>query len=204
MPVAFVTAWTMLVLRSGLRAGETLLVQGAGSGVGTAAVQIGRHLGARVLACTRSEKFDAVRALGADEVIDDRVEKIALRVRELTDREGAQVVFEHVGATTWGESVASAAVGGRIVTCGATTGRHADTDLQAVFGRELRIEGVTLGPRSALETVLALAAEGAIRSVVDRVLPLARGREAHEVLEAGGIVGKLVLAIDEGRQAIAE
>jgi NADPH:quinone reductase-like Zn-dependent oxidoreductase len=196
MPVAFVTAWTMLVLRAGLRAGETLLVQGAGSGVGTAAVRIGRHLGARVIACTSAGKLDAVRGLGADAVIDDRSERVALRVRELTGQHGAHVIFEHVGAATWPDSIASAAPGGRIVTCGATTGAHGDLDLRLVFGRELRIEGVTLGPREALETVLGLAAAGAFAPVIDRVWPLARGREAHEALERGGVLGKLVLEID--------
>lgn len=196
MPVAFVTAWTMLAERAGLRAGETLLVQGAGSGVGTAAVQIGRHLGAHVIACTSAGKLDAVRGLGAEAVIDDRSERVALRVRELTGQRGADVVFEHVGAATWSDSVASAAPGGRIVTCGATTGALGELDLRLVFGRELRIEGVTLGSRDALETVLGLAADGAFAPVIDRVWPLARGREAHEVLERGGVLGKLVLEID--------
>ncbi len=196
MPVAFVTAWTMLVERAGLRAGETLLVRGAGSGVGTAAVQIGRHVGARVLACTGPAKRAGVEALGADVVIDERAERVAMRVRDLTGRVGADVVFEHVGAETFAESVASAAFGGRIVTCGATTGRRAELDLQLLFGRELRIEGVTLGSRTTLERVLELAAQGAFAPVIDRVWPLERGREAHEALEQGGVLGKIVFAVD--------
>ena len=199
MPVVFTTAWTMLVLRAGLSPGETLLVQGAGSGVGTAAVQIGRLLGARVIACTSSSKRAGVLELGADAVIDDRNERIDLRVRALTGHEGAHVVFEHVGAATWKQSLSSAAFGGRVITCGATSGREAATDLQLLFGRELRIEGVTLGPRSALETVLRLAGEGALRPVIDRVWPLSRGRDAHEALERGGVFGKVVLAVDAGR-----
>lgn len=203
IPVAFVTAWTMLALRAELRSGETLLVQGAGSGVGTAAVQIGRHLGARVIACTSAAKREGVLALGADAVIDDRTERIDRRVRELTGLEGAHVVLEHVGAATWATSIASAAYGGRIVTCGATTGRRAETDIQALFGRELRIEGVTLGPISALESVLARAARDELRPVVDRMWPLERGRDAHEALEQGGVLGKIVLAVDEGRAQTA-
>ncbi len=196
MPVAFVTAWTMLVERARLRAGETLLVQGAGSGVGTAAVQIGKLRGARVIACTQPAKLQRVRDLGADDVIDYTSERIDLRVRELTARRGADVVFEHVGAATWEASVASAAVGGRIATCGATTGRRAPTDLTLIFARELTIHGVTLGSRDVLTEVLELAAQGHLRPVIDRVLPLERCREAHELLEAGGIFGKIVLRPD--------
>jgi NADPH:quinone reductase-like Zn-dependent oxidoreductase len=192
LPVAYVTAYTMLALRAGLRSGETLVVQGAGSGVGTAAVQIGRHLGARVIACTSTGKLESVRALGVDHVIDDRRERVDARVRELTQRAGADVVFEHVGEASFARSVACAAFRGRIVVCGATTGRHAALDLQLLFGRELSILGVTLGTRETLETVLRLAAEGALAPVIDRVLPLARCREAQEALEAGGVFGKIV------------
>jgi NADPH:quinone reductase-like Zn-dependent oxidoreductase len=195
LPVAYVTAYTMLALRAGLRRGETLLVQGAGSGVGTAAVQIGRWLGARVIACTSSGKLERVRALGVDHVIDDRRERVDARVRELTGRAGADVVFEHVGEASFAGSVACAAFGGRIVVCGATSGRHAALHLQLVFGRELSILGVTLGARETLETVLRLAAAGELIPVIDRVLPLARCREAQEALEAGGVFGKIVLQV---------
>jgi len=195
MPVAYVTAWSMLALRAGLHSGETLLVQGAGSGVGIAAVQIGKLLGARVIAATSPAKLERVRALGADCVIDDRAERVDARVRELTQRAGADVVFEHAGDPGFGRGIASAAFGGRIVVCGATSGRHAQLDLQLVFGRELSILGVTLGSRETLERVLALAAEGRLAPVVDRVLPLARCREAQEALEAGGVFGKIVLEV---------
>jgi NADPH:quinone reductase-like Zn-dependent oxidoreductase len=196
VPVVFVTAWTMLVERARLRAGETLLVQGAGSGVGTAAVQIGRHLGARVLACSSArEKLARLRELGADELIHSREERVDLRVAELTGRHGADVVFEHVGEATWEASVRSAAFGGRIVTCGATSGRFGRTDLTLVFGRQLSIHGVTLGSRETLETVLGLVAAGALRPVVDRVLPLEQCRAAHELLESGDVFGKLVLRV---------
>ncbi len=198
MPVAYVTAWTMLAERAGLRRGETLLVQGAGSGVGTAALQIGRHLGARVIAATSTGKLERVRALGPDHVIDDRCERVDARVRELTQRAGADVVFEHVGEASFASSVACAAFGGRIVVCGATTGRRATLDLQLLFGREISILGVTLGTRAALEQVLALAAAGALAPVIDRVLPLARCREAQEALEAGGVFGKIVFEVGSG------
>lgn len=197
VPVAFLTAWRMLVGRAALRAGETLLVLGAGSGVGTAAVQIGRHLGARVLAVTSGAGRAArVRALGADEVIDRTRERIAARVLTLTGRRGANVVFEHVGEATWEESVRAAAFGGRIVTCGATTGAQARTDLRYVFSRQLSILGVTLGTRSELERVFALVAGGSLRPVIDRVLPLEDCRLAHEILERGEAFGKVVLRPD--------
>jgi NADPH:quinone reductase-like Zn-dependent oxidoreductase len=196
LPVAFTTAWTMLAERGRLAAGETLLVQGASSGVGTAAIQLGKRLGARVIAATRGpEKASLARALGADEVIDAACERIHVRVHQLTGRAGADVVFEHVGPATWDESIRSAAYGGRIVTCGATTGVSAPTALPFVFGKRLEIHGVTLGSKRALARVLALAAAGALRPVIDRVLPLAECRRAHELVEAGAVFGKVVLRL---------
>jgi NADPH:quinone reductase-like Zn-dependent oxidoreductase len=198
MPVAFVTAWTMLVERAALRAGETLLVRGAASGVGTAAVQIGRWLGARVIACARPAWHRALAELGAEVLLDDHEPRLAERVRAETRREGAHVVFEHVGGDGFAESVAAAAIGGRIVTCGATAGRTAALDLRILFGRELQIHGVTLGSRETLVRVLALAGEGVLRPVIDQVLPLSRCREAQERLETGGVFGKIVLRVDAG------
>jgi NADPH:quinone reductase-like Zn-dependent oxidoreductase len=196
LPVVFLTAWTLLVERARLRRGETLLVQGAGSGVGTAAIQIARQRGARIIATTRSaHKLERLRALGADEVIDSSRERVHLRVQRLTQRAGAQVVLDHVGGALWDESIRSAAFGGRIVTCGATAGSVAPTNLAYVFAKQLRIYGVTLGSRRALARVLALAARGVLRPVVDRVLPLAECRRGHELLEAGEVVGKIVLRV---------
>jgi len=196
LPVVFTTAWTMLVERGRLARGETLLVQGASSGVGTAAIQLGKLLGARVIAATRGpEKGERARALGADEVIDSARERIHLRVQQLTGRAGADVVFEHVGPATWDESLRSAAYGGRIVTCGGTTGPVAPTNLPFLFGKRLELHGVTLGSRDALAQVLALVAGGKLRPVIDRVLPLADCRRGHELLEAGAVFGKLVLSV---------
>ena len=193
LPVVFITAWEMLVERAALAPGETLLVQGAGSGVGTAAIQIGKLHGARVIACTRGEeKARRARELGADEaLVGDAA--TASRVRRLTGRRGADVVFEHVGAATWQESVSSAAYRGRIVCCGATTGRSAPLDLTYLFAKELSIFGVTLGRRENLVRVLEHVAKGELRGVVDRVLPLESCREGHELLEAGAPFGKIVL-----------
>lgn len=199
LPVAFVTAWQMLVGRAGLQAGETVLVQGAGSGVGTAAVQIGRLLGARVIAATSSRvKQEGVRALGAHDVIDYREENIYRRVLALTGGRGADVVFEHVGPATFEASVLSTARGGRIVVCGATTGRTARLPLPFLFARELSVLGVTLGPIEVLDRVLAHAADGRLVPVIDRVLALEACREAQEWLEGGRHFGKVVLRVGEG------
>jgi NADPH:quinone reductase-like Zn-dependent oxidoreductase len=196
LPVVFTTAWTMLVERGRLARGETLLVQGASSGVGTAAIQLGKLLGARVIAATRGPEQGArARALGADEVIDAARERIHLRVHQLTGRAGADVVFEHVGPATWDESVRSAAYQGRLVTCGGTTGASAPTHLPFLFGKRLEIHGITLGSKQALARVLTLVAEGQLRPVLDRVLPLADCRRGHELLESGAVFGKLVLRV---------
>jgi NADPH:quinone reductase-like Zn-dependent oxidoreductase len=196
LPVVFTTAWTMLAVRARLAPGETLLVQGASSGVGTAAIQLGKLLGARVIAATRGrERGERARALGADEVIDAAAERIHLRVHKLTARAGADVVFEHVGPATWDESLRSAAYDGRIVTCGGTTGPLAPTNLPFLFGKRLAIHGVTLGSKGALAELLALVAAGKLRPVIDRVLPLAECRRGHELLEAGAVFGKVVLRV---------
>ena len=194
VPVVFITAWRMLAERARLQAGETLLVQGAGSGVGTAAIQIGKLLGARVIASTSTpEKAARARELGADEVINYRQESISARMRELAGREGAHVVFEHVGEATWEESVKSAAYHGRVVTCGATTGFQGKTNLTLLFAKQLSLLGSTMGSLACFKRVLRFLGEGRLRPVVDRVLPLDECRKGHEALEAGEQFGKIVL-----------
>jgi NADPH:quinone reductase-like Zn-dependent oxidoreductase len=195
IPIVFITAWRMLTERAMLRQGETLLVQGAGSGVGTAAIQIGKLIGARVIACTSTPgKVDRAHALGADEVINYRMESISKSVRELTRKKGADVVFEHVGDATWGESVKSAAYHGRIVTCGATTGFEGKTNLALLFAKQLTILGSTMGSLPTFKKVLRHLGEGSLKPVIDRVLPmdLEEVREAHETLEKGDQFGKIV------------
>jgi NADPH:quinone reductase-like Zn-dependent oxidoreductase len=196
VPVVFLTAWSMLRERAALAPGETVLVMGAGSGVGTAALQIARDAGARSLAVTRSAwKAERLRELGADEVLLAGEGRLDAAVLRATARRGADVVVDHVGGEGFELAVACAASRGRVVTCGATAGRFGRLDLRAVFARQLRIEGVTLGTRAALETVLARVAAGRLRPVLDRVLPLHACREAHELLEAGGSLGKIVLRV---------
>lgn len=194
LPVTYMTAWHMLVDRAGLRPGESVLIWAAGSGVGMAAVQIARLLCARVLVTASTEvKRERLRAAGVEVVLDPADPALVDQVRAHTGGAGADVVFEHTGAATFAASVRAAARGGRIVTCGATSGHRAELDLRHVFWRQLSILGVTLAPRGCLHELVAHVAAGRLRPQVDRVLPLEACAEAHALLEARVPVGKLVV-----------
>ena len=194
VPLVFLTAWHMLVTRARLRPGEDVLVIGAGSGVGSAAVQIARLHGARVIATAGNEaKLARARELGAHELIDHTREEIAPRVRELTTRKGVDVVVEHVGGRVFEAGVAALARDGRLVTCGATTGGKVTLDLNLLFGRHLTLLGSWMGRRSDMNDVLRHVASGALEPVVDSVLPLADARRAHERIESRAHFGKVVL-----------
>ena len=193
-PLAFLTAWHMLVARANLRPGETVLVHAAGSGVGSAAVQIAKLLGARVIAtASTAAKLARARDLGADDVIDYAKEDFAKAVRALTGKRGVDVVFEHTGSATWDGSVKSLVWGGRLVTCGATSGFDASFDLRVLFFKQLSFLGSTMGSRAELWTVLDLIRAGKLRPVVDRVLPLDRVRDAHAAMEGREQFGKIVV-----------
>lgn len=193
-PLVFLTAWHMLVARARLRAGEDVLVIGAGSGVGSAAVQVAKLLGARVIATAGgAAKLERARALGADETIDHASEDVAARVREITQRKGAEVVFEHVGGRVFEAGVAALAKNGRLVTCGATIGAKATLDLNLLFGRHLSILGSWMGTRGDMLAVLEPLADGRLRPVVDTVMPLEQARAAHERIESRAHFGKVVL-----------
>jgi NADPH:quinone reductase-like Zn-dependent oxidoreductase len=194
VPLTFMTAWHALVQRASLRPGETVLVHAAGSGVGVAAVQIAKLLGARVIATAGSDaKLGKAKGLGADEVVNYETQDFVQEVRRLTDKKGVEVVFEHVGKKTWEKSILAAAIGGRIVTVGATTGFDPLTDLRHVFFRQLSILGSTMGTAGDLLEVLRFVNEGKLRPVVDRVLPLADGRKAQDLLSERAQFGKIVL-----------
>jgi NADPH:quinone reductase-like Zn-dependent oxidoreductase len=196
VPVTFVTAWRALVGRAKVRLGETVLVHAAGSGVGVAAVQIAKLLGARVIATAGSDaKLEKARALGADELVNYEAGSFVDAVKRLTARRGVDVVLEHVGKKTWEGSILSTTVGGRIVIVGATTGHDAATDLRHVFYRQLSILGSTMGTAADLVEVLRLLEEGKLRTVVDRTLPLAEVRRAHDLLAERAQFGKIVLTI---------
>jgi NADPH:quinone reductase-like Zn-dependent oxidoreductase len=194
-PLTFLTAWHMLRTRALLQAGETVLVLAGGSGVGQAAIQVARHLGARVLATAAPEKIDRTRALGADVVIDHYAGDFSADVRRLTDGRGADVVVEHVGEATWGRSVRCLATAGRLVTCGATTGPNASIDLRHLFARQLSLLGSYMGLFAELHEAASLLFDGTFQPVIDTVLPLPEAAEAQRRLERRGQFGKIVLEI---------
>ena len=196
VPLVFLTAWHMLVARARLQPGEEVLILGAGSGVGSAAIQIARLIGARVIATAGSgAKLEKARDLGADETIDHTKQKISDEVRRLTNKRGVDVVFEHVGVATWEQSILSLATGGRLVTCGATTGSAAQIDLRFLFARQLSLLGSYMGSRAELYTVLKLVGEKRLRPVIDRVFRLADAVQAHRRLEQREQFGKVVLTV---------
>lgn len=193
-PLVFLTAWHMLVTRAHLTSGETVLVHAAGSGVGHAAVQIAKHLQATVYTTVGSdEKFAKATALGADEVINYRRDDFGQRVEALTDGRGVDVVFEHIGPETWEKSVKALAKGGRLVTCGATSGPSVPLDLRYVFSRQLTILGSLMGTRAEFDVVARLIGERALHPVIDTVFPLEQARAAQERLLARAVFGKLIL-----------
>lgn len=192
--LVFQTAWNMLVRRAELRAGETVLVHAGLSGVGSAAVQIARLLGAQVIATAGgAEKCARVAALGAQHVIDYRTKDFVAEVRALTGKAGVHVVFEHVGAATFAGSLKLLQRGGRLVTCGATTGGDVQLPLHLVFFKSLSVLGSTMGSKGDLRAVLRLFEQDRLRPVFDRALPMAQVGEAHRLLEAREALGKLVL-----------
>jgi len=194
VPLVFLTAWHMLLGRARVQAGEDVLVLGAGSGVGSAAIQVAKLVGARVIATAGSEaKLEKARQLGADEVIQHNKQSIVEEVKRLTDRRGVDVVFEHVGAATWEMSVASLAPSGRLVTCGATTGYEARIDLRYLFSRQISLLGSYMGSKGELYAVLKLLGQRKLRAVIDRTLPLSECARAHELLEKREQFGKIVL-----------
>lgn len=195
VPLVFLTAWGMLVTRAAVARGETVLVVAGSSGVGSATIQIAKQRGARVIATAGSAaKLELCSKLGADAVVDHTSPSWDKDVKQATGGRGADVVVEHVGPATWELSMRCLARAGRLVTCGGTTGGKVALLLPHVFIKNLSILGSTMGPRSALREIFAHVAAGRYRPVVDRALPMSRAREAHELLEARQVAGKIVLA----------
>ncbi len=196
VPLVFVTAWHMLVGLAGVRPGQTVLVLGASSGVGIAAIQIARLFHCRVITTAGDEaKLDKARSLGADFGINHYQQKISEEVRKITNKEGVDIVIEHVGAATWDESVKSLKTGGTLVTCGATTGPSVGIDLRHLFARQLRLLGSYMGTMGELDEVLGHVFAGRLKPVVDRVFPLQELRKPHEYLEKSQMFGKVVISI---------
>jgi NADPH:quinone reductase-like Zn-dependent oxidoreductase len=198
LPSAFGTAWHMLVARANTQPGEWVLVLAAGSGIGSAAIQIARELGCRVIATAGSEeKLAKARELGAEHVINHaETPRFELEVRKITDGRGVDVVFEHIGPATWIHSLASLRTGGRVVTCGGLTGRMAETDLWNLFWRQFTILGSMGATRSDMTGVLELVESGRVQPVIDRTFPLAETRAAQEHLDARRAFGKVVVVAD--------
>jgi NADPH:quinone reductase-like Zn-dependent oxidoreductase len=193
-PLVFLTAWHMLVARAALRQGEDVLVHAGGSGVGSAAIQIAKLHGARVLTTVGGpEKGARAKALGADEVIDHTTSDFLAETRRLTGKRGVDVVVESVGQETWEKSLLALARGGRLVTCGATTGHEAKTDLRHLFFKGLSLLGSTMGSRAELLQIADLVAARRLRPIVDRVLPFEQAAEAHRLIAARAVFGKIVL-----------
>lgn len=194
LPLVTLTAWHMLVTRAQVQPGEDVLIHAAGSGVGSIGIQVAKLRGARVIATAGSdEKLAKARALGADDVVNYTHDEWPKEVKRLTNGRGADVVFEHTGAATWAGSILSLKRGGRLVTCGATSGYDARTDLRHVFYRHLTILGSMMGSKSELLAAMKFIENGQIRAVVDRTLPLSEARKAHELMEDRAQFGKLVL-----------
>ena len=194
LPLVTVTAWHMLVTRANVQPGEDVLVHAAGSGVGSIAIQIAKLHGARVITtASTDEKLAKARELGADETINYGRDDWPKEVRRLTERRGVDVVVEHTGAATWPGSIAAHKNHGRLVTCGATSGFDAHTDLRQVFYRHLTLLGSFMGSKAELLEAMKFVKQGKIRAIVDRVLPLSEARQAHELMESRAQFGKIIL-----------
>jgi len=194
VPLVFVTAWHMLTGRAAIRPGVTVLVLGANSGVGIAAIQIARLFNARVIATAGDErKMARAYELGADFVINHYQQKISQEVRKITNFEGVDIVIEHVGPATWQESLRSLKAGGTLATCGATTGPKVDLDLRFLFSRQLSLLGSYMGTMSELNEVLGHVFAGRLKPVIDHTFPLRDIRAAHEYMEKSQMFGKILV-----------
>jgi NADPH:quinone reductase-like Zn-dependent oxidoreductase len=193
-PLTFLTAWHMLITRGGLKRGQKVLVIGASSGIGSAAIQIAKLYGAGVLAtATSDEKTKQARALGADAAVNSSKESIAHVARAWTQKRGVDLVFEHVGPATWESSIGSLAPAGKLVTCGATTGPEVKLELRYLFSRELSVLGARLGLRSEFKKILPLVAKKKLRPQIAKTFPLSEARAALEYMEQRQQFGKILL-----------
>jgi len=194
LPLVFLTAWHMLVGRAGIKPGQTVLVLGGGSGIGSAAIQVGKMFGARVIATAGDEnKLEQARDLGADHLINHYKQKISDEVKKITSKGMCDIVFEHVGQATWTESMKSLKPGGCIVTCGATTGPDASFDIRFLFTRQLSFLGSFMGTMGEFHEVMKHVFAGKLKPVVDKSFPLREAAAAHERLEKSEQFGKVIL-----------
>jgi NADPH:quinone reductase-like Zn-dependent oxidoreductase len=195
IPLTLMTAWRLLISKANIRPGDDLLIIGIGGGVALAALQIAKAAGARVIVTSSSdEKLEKSRSLGADLAINHvQTPEYHKEIYRLTQGRGVDVVLDSVGQATWERSLKSLRKGGKLVTCGATSGPVAETNINLVFWKQLEILGSTMGSRNELRTALKLVWDGRIRPIVDHIYPLSQARLAHERLERGEQFGKIVL-----------
>jgi NADPH:quinone reductase-like Zn-dependent oxidoreductase len=196
VPLVFLTAWHMLVGVAKIKMGEDVLIVGASSGIGTAAIQIAKLHHCRVIATAGSEaKMAMAKQIGADEVINHYKQGIKSEVQRITEKRGVDIVFEHVGAATWAESTSSLANHGRLVTCGATTGGEVKLNIHHLFFRQLTLNGTFMGTLGELHKVVKLFELGKLKAVVDQVFPLSELGAAHRYLESKSQFGKVVISL---------
>jgi NADPH:quinone reductase-like Zn-dependent oxidoreductase len=190
------TAWRMLVTRARLKSGETALIWGIGGGVSLTALRIAKLLGARTIVTSSDDaKLAAAQRLGADVTLNHRTQKVAQEVRALTNKRGVDVVVENVGAATWDDSLRCLGRGGRLVTCGATSGPHVSLDLRRLFWHHWSLLGSTMGNAAEYAEVVRRLGQGQLRPIVDRVFPMAEARQAFERLAKGEQFGKVVVEV---------
>ena len=196
VPLVFLTAWHMLTTRAHLAAGETVLIWGAGSGVGSAAIQVAKVLGAKVIATAGSDsKLDKARKLGADFVVNHQTHDVPAEVKQFTNGKKANVVFDHIGQATWERSMRSMAPAGRLVNCGVTSGGKTEIDIRYIFVRQFSIMGSYMGSRGELLKVLTFFEDGKLKPVVDSVFVLRDAALAQSRMEKSEHFGKIVLKV---------
>ena len=190
------TAYTMLIDRAKILSSECVFIWGASSGLGSVAIQIAKSVGAMVIAASSSaENLEKASALGADFTLNHKTNNISASVKEITEGQGVDVVFEHVGETTWNTSLKMLGKGGRIVTCGATTGARVEIDIRHLFYKQLSILGSTMGNKIAFENSFELVKSGKLKPVIDRTFPMEEIQAAHQYLEEGAQFGKVMIQI---------
>jgi len=195
LPLSLLTAWHMLVGRAKLRPGERVLIQAGASGVGSLAIQVAKLHGAEVaVTASTQEKRDRCLALGAD--MAWHYDEVRSEVRNWTQKRGVDVVLDHVGTDTWSSSIRALARGGRLVTCGATTGHEAHVDLRVLFFKQISLLGSTMGTMDEMREAWAAVTRGLIQPVIDRLLPMRQLGEAHTLLEQRAVTGKIVVEQD--------
>jgi NADPH:quinone reductase-like Zn-dependent oxidoreductase len=197
-PLVFVTLWRMVITNADLKPGETMLIIGVGGGVASATLQVAKKIGARVIVTSGSdEKLARAKDLGADHAVNHRKNDFVNVVNSLTENYGVDVVLDCVGGEVWQKSLASLTRGGRLVTCGATAGGQPNDDIFAIFSKQLKIYGSTLGSREEFLQLISFLNASKIKPIIDCVFPLKDGAAAQRYLEEAKQFGKVVLEIPD-------